>query len=65
MCADLLRAAAEAGEIGTDVDAYGFLRAVGSLCAGVGDDGDSRYDARRMVALLVAGLRQSPPSPQP
>ncbi|HEY3904556.1 MAG TPA: TetR/AcrR family transcriptional regulator [Streptosporangiaceae bacterium] len=66
VCADLLRAAAEAGEIGTDVDAYGFLRAVGSLCVGVGgEDGDSRYDARRMVALLVAGLRQSPPDPGP
>ena len=56
VCAELLRAAAEANEIGPDVDAYGFLRAVGSLCAGV--DGDSRYDARRMVALLVAGLRR-------
>jgi hypothetical protein len=30
-----------------------------ATCAGV--DGDSRYDARRMVGLLIAGLRQ--PSP--
>jgi hypothetical protein len=36
-------------------DAFG-LYAVGNLCAGV--DGDPRYDARRMVGLLVAGLHQ-------
>jgi hypothetical protein len=36
--------------------------AVGNLCVGV--DGDSRYDARRIVGLLVAGLRQSHPASQ-
>lgn len=55
VCAELLDAAAEAGEIRSDVDAYGLLRAMGNLCAGA--DGDARYDARRMVELLVAGLR--------
>jgi AcrR family transcriptional regulator len=56
VCAQLLDAAAAAGEIRPDIDAYGLLRGIGNLCAGAG--GDSRYDARRMVGLLVAGLRQ-------
>jgi AcrR family transcriptional regulator len=56
VCAELLDAAAEAGEIRADVEAYPLLRAIGGLCAGV--EGDSRYDARRMVGLLIAGLRK-------
>jgi AcrR family transcriptional regulator len=60
VCAQLLDAAAVAGEIRPDVDAYGLLRAVGNLCAGAG--GDARYDARRMVGLLIAGLLQSSPA---
>jgi AcrR family transcriptional regulator len=55
VCAQLLEAAAAAGEIQPGVDAFGLMRAVGSLCAG--HDGDARYDARRMVGLLIAGLR--------
>jgi AcrR family transcriptional regulator len=62
VCAQLLDAAVDAGEIRSDVDAFGLLYGVGNLCAGV--DGDSRYDARRMVALLIAGLRQSRPANQ-
>jgi AcrR family transcriptional regulator len=58
VCASLLGAAAGAGQIRPDVDAFGLLYAIGNLCAGVG--GDSRYDARRMVGLLIAGLAQSP-----
>jgi AcrR family transcriptional regulator len=61
VCAQLLGAAAAAGEITPGMDAYGLMRAVGNLCAGV--DGDSRYDARRMVKLLVAGLLQSSGEP--
>jgi AcrR family transcriptional regulator len=57
VCAQLLTAAAQAGEIRPDVDPYGFLRAIGSLCAG--DGADPRYDARGMVGLLIAGLTQS------
>ena len=57
VCAQLLAAAAGAGEIQPDVDPYGFLRAIGSLCAG--DGADPRYDARGMVALLIAGLTRS------
>jgi AcrR family transcriptional regulator len=56
VCAQLLDAAAAAGEIRPDIDAYGLLRGIGNLCAGAG--GDPRYDARRMVGLLIAGLRQ-------
>jgi AcrR family transcriptional regulator len=59
VCGELLDAAAAAGEIAANVEAYGFLRAIGQLCAGVA--GDSRYDARRMVSLLIAGLRQPGP----
>jgi AcrR family transcriptional regulator len=62
VCAQLLDAAADAGEIRPDVDAYGLLRGIGNLC--VGADGDSRYDARRMVGLLIAGLKQSRPASQ-
>ncbi|MFF7788937.1 TetR family transcriptional regulator [Streptomyces sp. NPDC007991] len=56
VCTQLLEAAAESGEIRSDLDAYAFLRGIGNLCAGA--DSDPRYDARRLVALLVAGLRQ-------
>jgi AcrR family transcriptional regulator len=57
VCAQLLDAAAQAGEISTDIDAYELMRGIGSLC--VGGDLDPRYDARRMVELLIAGLLQS------
>jgi AcrR family transcriptional regulator len=57
VCAQLLDAAAEAGEIRSDLDAYELMRGIGNLCAGV--DNDPRYDARRMVQLLTAGLLQS------
>ena len=60
VCAHLLGAAAAAGEIRPDMDAYGLMRGIGGLCVGI--DGDSRYDARRMVGLLIAGLLQSPPA---
>jgi AcrR family transcriptional regulator len=62
VCAQLLEAAVEAGEIRPDVEAYGLLRAIGNLCVGI--DGDSRYDARRMAGLLIAGLRQPRPASQ-
>jgi AcrR family transcriptional regulator len=60
VCAQLLDAAAATGEIRPDVDAYVLMRAVGNLCIGV--DGDSRYDARRMVGLLIAGLLRDQPA---
>ncbi|MET7806132.1 TetR/AcrR family transcriptional regulator [Micromonospora chersina] len=57
VCDQLLDAAVAAGEIRPDLDAYGLLRGVGNLCIGAGND--PRYDARRLVQLLVAGLRVS------
>ena len=60
VCARLLAAAAGAGEIRPDVDAYGLMRGIGNLC--IGADNDPRYDARCMVELLIAGLLRSRPS---
>jgi hypothetical protein len=60
VCAELLDAAAAAGEIHPGLDALELLRGVGNLCIGV--ERDSRYDARRMVGLLVAGLAQPHPT---
>jgi AcrR family transcriptional regulator len=54
-CARLLDAAAEAGEIRTDIDAYELMRGIGNLC--IGADTDPCYDARRMIGLVIAGLR--------
>ncbi|MYS82977.1 TetR family transcriptional regulator [Streptomyces sp. SID5474] len=56
VCAELLEAAAGAGEIRPDLDAYELMRAVGNLC--IGADSDPRYDARRVVEVLIAGLRR-------
>jgi AcrR family transcriptional regulator len=55
VCAQLLGTAAAAGEIRSDADAYELMRGVGNLC--IGADSDPRYDARRLVELLIAGLR--------
>jgi AcrR family transcriptional regulator len=57
VCGQLLDAAVEAGEIRSDLNAYELMRGIGSLCVGV--ESDPRYDARRMVRLLTAGLLQS------
>ncbi|MCW2862335.1 MAG: regulatory protein TetR [Actinoallomurus sp.] len=56
VCARLLNAAAGSGEIRSGVDAYELMRGVGGLCAGAG--ANPRYDARRLVELLIAGLRR-------
>jgi AcrR family transcriptional regulator len=56
VCAALLGAAADAGEIRPGQDAFGLLLGIGNLCAGAGSD--PRYDARHLVELLIAGLRQ-------
>ncbi|MFI9272167.1 TetR/AcrR family transcriptional regulator [Kitasatospora sp. NPDC052896] len=55
VCAQLLDAAADSGETRSDLDAYGLMRGVGNLCIGAGSD--PRYDARRLVELLITGLR--------
>ncbi|MFE3107985.1 TetR/AcrR family transcriptional regulator [Kitasatospora indigofera] len=57
VCTRLLDEAAATGEIRSDVTAYQLMRGIGNLC--IGAENDPEYDARRMVALLVAGLRRS------
>jgi AcrR family transcriptional regulator len=52
----LLAAAVQSGEVKPGLTAYELMRGVGGLCAGAG--GDKQYDARRLVQLLVAGLRR-------
>ncbi|WP_414940972.1 TetR/AcrR family transcriptional regulator [Amycolatopsis sp. cmx-11-51] len=54
-CTTLLDASAESGEIRSDLQAIEVMRGVGNLC--IGADSDPRYDARRMVGVLIAGLR--------
>ncbi|MCX5208742.1 TetR/AcrR family transcriptional regulator [Kitasatospora sp. NBC_00240] len=58
VCSQLLDEAAASGEIRSDITAYHLMRGIGNLC--IGAESDPRYDARRLVALLVAGLRRSP-----
>jgi AcrR family transcriptional regulator len=55
VCGELLDAAAAAGELRTEVRPLELMRGVGNLC--IGADSDPRYDARRMVRVLVAGLK--------
>jgi AcrR family transcriptional regulator len=54
VCDQLLDAAASAGEVRSGLDAYELMRGIGGLCAGAGDN--PRYNARRLVEFLVAGL---------
>ena len=56
VCTQLLDAAAASGEIRSDLKAYELMRGVGNLC--IGAESDPRYDARRLVELLIAGLRR-------
>ncbi|MES5822169.1 TetR/AcrR family transcriptional regulator [Streptomyces sp. RG80] len=57
VCAQLLDAAVERGEIEPGTQAYELMRGIGNLC--IGRDDDPRYDPRRLVALLLRGLRRS------
>ncbi|MFD8205846.1 TetR/AcrR family transcriptional regulator [Streptomyces sp. NPDC059695] len=57
VCTQLLEATVAAGETRPGLEAYDLMRGIGNLC--IGTDTDPRYDARRLVALLLAGLRQS------
>nr|WP_308129150.1 TetR/AcrR family transcriptional regulator [Actinoplanes polyasparticus] len=58
VCGQLLDAAATAGLIRGDVEPLTLMRGVGNLC--IGAETDVRYDARKMVELLIAGLRVQP-----
>lgn len=52
----LLEAAVAAGEIRPGIGTYELLRGIGNLCATRGDD--PRYDPRRLIHLLLEGLRR-------
>lgn len=54
-CQSLLAAAARDGQVSDDLSAYSLMRGVGNLCIDAATD--ERYDARRLVRVLVAGLR--------
>ncbi|MFW0793673.1 helix-turn-helix domain-containing protein [Gordonia sp. CPCC 205515] len=54
VCADLLHAAVTAHEVVDTVRPLELMRAIGNLCVGAGD---ADYDARRMVGILLTGLR--------
>ncbi|MCI0386857.1 TetR/AcrR family transcriptional regulator [Streptomyces sp. CNQ085] len=56
VCTQLLDAAVEAGDIEPGTQPYELMRGIGNLCAG--RDDDPRYDPRRLIALLLRGLRR-------
>lgn len=56
VCEELLAAATVAGEIHQGIEAFELMYGVGNLCIGMGTD--PRYDVRRLVALLIGGLRR-------
>jgi AcrR family transcriptional regulator len=56
VCGELLDAAVSAGEVRPGTGAYELMRGIGNLCAGRGND--PGYDPRRLVELLLQGLRQ-------
>lgn len=57
---ELLDAARSSGEIVADIRPYELLRATGDLVAWAVPDPD--YDLRRVITLLVTGLRQEQPA---
>ncbi len=59
VCAQLLQAAADAGEIRSGIHAYELMRGIGNLC--IGHDSDPRYDPRRLIELLLQGLHRPQP----
>lgn len=59
----LLDAAVAAGQIRNDVEPYDLLRAVGNLCTATGEDAAAHI--RRMVDLLIDGLRYGAPGARP
>jgi AcrR family transcriptional regulator len=56
VCAQLLDAAVDAGEIRPGTQAYELMRGIGNLCIGRGDD--PHYDPRRLIELLLKGLQR-------
>ena len=58
----LLQASAASGEIRSDVAPADLLRALGGVCM-VSDQPDWQEQARRLVSLLLDGLRYGAPNP--
>lgn len=56
VCAALLDAATEAGEIRTSLSAYEIMHGIGNLCITRDDERD--YDPRRLVTVLLRGLER-------
>jgi AcrR family transcriptional regulator len=56
ICDQLLEAAIAVDEVHSNISALELMRGVGNLC--VGASHDPTYNARRMVGVLIAGLRQ-------
>jgi hypothetical protein len=50
VCAQLLDAAVDAGDIRPGTQPYELMRGIGNLCAG--RDSDPRYDPRRLMSLI-------------
>ncbi|MFE4212604.1 TetR/AcrR family transcriptional regulator [Streptomyces sp. NPDC056844] len=53
---ELLDAAVEAGEVRAGIQPYELMRGIGNLC--IASDEDPRYDPRRLIGLLLEGIRQ-------
>lgn len=53
----LIDAAVDAGDIQPGTHPYELMRGIGNLC--IGRDSDPRYDPRRLIALLLQGLRRA------
>jgi AcrR family transcriptional regulator len=60
VCAQLLGAAADAGDIKPGTQPYELMRGIGNLC--IGRDSDPRYNPRRLIELLLQGLQQPRPA---
>lgn len=56
VCAQLLDAAVDAGDIRPGTQPYELMRGIGNLC--IGRDSDPRYDPRRLIELLLQGLQR-------
>ncbi|MET9559306.1 MULTISPECIES: TetR/AcrR family transcriptional regulator [Streptomyces] len=56
VCAELLAAAVDSGDIRPGTRPYELMRGIGNLC--IGRDSDPRYDPRRLIELLLLGLKQ-------
>lgn len=54
VCAALLDAATQHGEVTLQLSAYGLMRGIGNLCIGAGND--PLYDARQLAQLLISGV---------